>query len=398
FSDVDQLVITREPFEYPLTELRLHLSHYARNLVWPLLLHPLPKLDPAGGFFEAGVLLGALFIALAISTAESLGKNADEIETGEVALFENLKLVGGFEMQKDNPRWTPVIWNSTKASSGSSRWVHAVEQACLVLLETGMLPAARSLWGSGANGIKASDVRWANGQLEATGLAPVPLGDLAKRMHEKGFAVSSMVHAFHSGRWITANYTVGDVTRRWEIDALAVQLGGSKEWKLIDRQDPELYTAQDMWMKDGQTLGATGALAAVMVNRRTGEPRVVGGVHFAAPGKIIQRDLVEGQMEGQWAMGIGHALLEYLPPSADGAADGTWNLNRYHVPLARDCALDSTEKVIFPPESPDAPARGMGEVPLLPVPPAIANAIAHATGKRFRDLPITPKKIRAEWS
>ena len=69
FSDVDQLVITREPFEYPLTELRLHLSHYVRNLVWPLLLHPLPKLDPAGGFFEAGVLLGALFIALAILAA-----------------------------------------------------------------------------------------------------------------------------------------------------------------------------------------------------------------------------------------------------------------------------------------------------------------------------------------
>jgi CO/xanthine dehydrogenase Mo-binding subunit len=113
---------------------------------------------------------------------------------------------------------------------------------------------------------------------------------------------------------------------------------------------------------------------------------------------MIQRDLVEGQMDGQWAMGIGHALLEDLPPSADGAASGTWNLNQYYVPLARDCALDSTEKVILPPESPDAPARGMGEVPLLPVPPAIANAIAHATGQRFRDLPITSEKIRTKWS
>lgn len=103
-------------------------------------------------------------------------------------------------------------------------------------------------------------------------------------------------------------------------------------------------------------------------------------------------------MDGQWAMGIGHALLEDLPPSADGAASGTWNLNQYYVPLARDCALDSTEKVILPPESPDAPARGMGEVPLLPVPPAIANAIAHATGQRFRDLPITSEKIRTKWS
>ena len=151
-------------------------------------------------------------------------------------------------------------------------------------------------------------------------------------------------------------------------------------------------------MKEGQTFSATGALAAVLVDRNTGEPRVVAGVHLAAPGKMIQRELVEGQLEGSWAMGIGHTLLENLPTSAEGPTDGTWNLNRYYVPLARDCALRSTENVILPAESSDAPARGMGEVPLLPVAPAIANAIAHATGQRFRDLPITPEKIRAKWS
>jgi len=359
------------------------------------------SLDPTGKLILTtnSIDMGqGLATALALSTADSLGKNADEIETGEVALFENLKLVDGFKMQKDNPRWTPVIWNSTKASSGSSRWAHAVEQASQVLLATGMLPAARSLWGRGAAGIKPKDIRWKKGQLSASGFAPIPLRDLAKRMHEKNFPVSSMIHAFHSGVWVSADYTVGDVTERWEIDALAVQLGGQAEWKLIDRKNPKLYTVEDLWMKDGQTLGSTGALASVMVNRRTGEPTVVGGVHYAAPGKMIQRDLVEGQMDGQWAMGIGHALLEDLPNSADGAANGTWNLNRYYVPLARDCAIESTEKVLLPPESPDAPARGMGEVPLLPVAPSIANAIAHATGHRFRSLPITAEKIRAKWS
>ena len=339
-----------------------------------------------------------LATALAISTAASLGKNADEIKTGEVALFNTLELEAGFKIQKDNPRWTPIIWNSTKASSGSSRWVHAVEQACLVLLEAGMLPTARSLWGSGANGLESGDVQWAEGKLTARGFTSIPLKDLAKRMHKKGFVVSTMVHAFRSGPWVTAKYTVGDVTRRWAIDALAVQHGGGKKWQLLDRRDAELMTVQDMWLKDAQTMGAAGALAAVMVNRRTGEPRVVEGVHFVAPGKVIQQQLVEGQMEGQWAMGIGHALLEDLPPFADGAADGTWNLNRYHVPLARDCALHSTETVILPPESPNAPARGVGEVPLLPIAPAISNAIAHATGHRFRDLPITAEEIRKQWS
>lgn len=145
-------------------------------------------------------------------------------------------------------------------------------------------------------------------------------------------------------------------------------------------------------------MGATAALVAVEVHRKTGEPRVVQGVHLAAPGRMIVPALVEGQMDGSWAMGVGQALLEYLPAQADGGSTGKWNLNRYHVALARDCAIHDVEKVILPPESDQAPARGMGEVALNCVPPAVANAIAHATGKRFRDLPITAEKIRKAWS
>ena len=60
--DADQIVVARDSFEYPLTELRLHLVHYARNIVWPLALHPLPAIAAAKSFIEPGVLLGALFI------------------------------------------------------------------------------------------------------------------------------------------------------------------------------------------------------------------------------------------------------------------------------------------------------------------------------------------------
>ena len=101
-------------------------------------------------------------------------------------------------------------------------------------------------------------------------------------------------------------------------------------------------------------------------------------------------------MDGAFAMGVGHALLEDLPPFEEGPSNGRWNLNRYHVALARDCAIGRIEKIILPPESPDAPARGIAEVVLCPVAPAIANAVAHAIGKRFHDLPITPEKVRAE--
>ena len=100
-------------------------------------------------------------------------------------------------------------------------------------------------------------------------------------------------------------------------------------------------------------------------------------------------------MDGSFAMGVGYALLEEIPQFEDGGADGRWNLNRYHVALARDCAIHDVEKVILPPESPDAPARGIAEVSMCPIAPAVANAVAHATGRRFRSLPITADKVRA---
>jgi CO/xanthine dehydrogenase Mo-binding subunit len=64
------------------------------------------------------------------------------------------------------------------------------------------------------------------------------------------------------------------------------------------------------------------------------------------------------------------------------------------VALAGDSAVGKVEKVIFPPESKTAPARGIAEVVLNPVAPAIANAITHAIDVRFRDLPITAEKVR----
>lgn len=357
--------------------------------------------DPAGGVHLStnAVDMGqGLATTLALSTATALGRNAESIQTGEMELFEKLELVGGFAMQKDNPRWTPIVWNSTKSSSGAARWVHSVEQASLVLLEASVLPAARTFWGDSANGLGAADLAWQDGKLVAAGFAAIPFPDLARRMHERKLVTAAMVHAFFSSRWISGEYSVDGLTRRWPIDALAVRRGSDETWDLIDRRDPHLFTVESTWQKDAQTMGLTAALVAVQVHHRTGEPRVVAGVHLAAPGKVLQQQLVMGQMEGCWAMGIGHALLEDLPPGPDGAADATWNLHRYHVALSGDVALHATDTILLPPESPHAPARGMGEVPLNSVAPAVANAIAHATGHRFRDLPITAAKIRAVWS
>ena len=335
--------------------------------------------------------------AHALTTSRALGRNADGIETGITAIFRQLKLVGSFTEEPDNPRWTPIVWNSTKATAGVGRWLHATEQAAQVLLKTAILPAARSIWGAAADQVDVADVQWSEGRLIGERFEPIPFPVLAAALYDQKLCTSAMVHAFYSGRWIEADYTVGGVTGHWQIDALAVQRGDSTAYELIDRENPRLFTTESMWEKDGQSLSAAGAIAAVRVNRNTGVIRLVKGVHLLAPGTIVQRDLLEGQMEGGWAMGVGHALLEELPADQDGAANGRWNLNRYHVALSSDCAIHDVEKVIVPPDADDPSPRGIAELVLTPVAPAIANAVAHATGQRFRSLPITPGKVRAAW-
>lgn len=334
---------------------------------------------------------------LALSAARALGANADEVKTGEVAVFDKLGMVESFTEQRDNPRWTPITFMSHKASTTSSRWVFGVETASQMLFELGLLPAARAIWGAGASRLVAADAAWQDGRLTARGFAPIALADLARRAHEDRQVVALLTHAFFSARWVEADYTVHGTTRRWPIDGLAIRRGGEPDYTIIERTNPQLYTVESMWEGNGQTFGAAGCLVGVEVDRRSGAVKVVEGVQLVAPGRVLVQEFVEGQIDGSFAFGVGYALLEDLPPYEDGASDGRWNLNRYHVPLAGDCAVGRIEKIILPPESPDAPARGIAEVTSCPIAPAVANAVAHATGVRFRELPITADKVRAAW-
>jgi CO/xanthine dehydrogenase Mo-binding subunit len=94
-------------------------------------------------------------------------------------------------------------------------------------------------------------------------------------------------------------------------------------------------------------------------------------------------------------MGIGHALHEYLPLYEDGPGNGRWNFSRYRLPRAHDVAVWSQTGEVLPALSETDPPKGMAEVVMIAVVPAIANAVAHATGRRVRELPITPEKVLA---
>jgi CO/xanthine dehydrogenase Mo-binding subunit len=106
-------------------------------------------------------------------------------------------------------------------------------------------------------------------------------------------------------------------------------------------------------------------------------------------GRAINPLLVEGQIEGGVAQGIGMALMEDFQPGR------TENLHDYLIPTIGDMP-DMTSIIVEVPD-PHGPygAKGLGEHVLIPTAPAILNAIRDATGASVRHLPATPDKVMA---
>jgi CO/xanthine dehydrogenase Mo-binding subunit len=83
-----------------------------------------------------------------------------------------------------------------------------------------------------------------------------------------------------------------------------------------------------------------------------------------------------------------------LPPYETGPGNGKWNLGQYVVARGSDLPLHDTEFEVLPPVDPTEPPKGIAEVVMMPVAPAILNAIHDATGHRFRSLPVTQAMIK----
>jgi CO/xanthine dehydrogenase Mo-binding subunit len=105
-------------------------------------------------------------------------------------------------------------------------------------------------------------------------------------------------------------------------------------------------------------------------------------------------EVVMGQAQGGFAMGVGYALLETLPPFDDGPGNGQWNLGQYLVARGSDLPLRDLEIEMLPPLTPEEPPKGMAEVVMIPIVPALLNAIFDATGHRFQSLPVTQNRLK----
>jgi xanthine dehydrogenase YagR molybdenum-binding subunit len=135
--------------------------------------------------------------------------------------------------------------------------------------------------------------------------------------------------------------------------------------------------------------------AEVKVDEQLGVIRVTRIVSAVAGGRILNPKTASSQIMGGVVWGIGMALHEETLVDHNLGRVMNANIAEYHVPVNADV---HDIEVIFVDEPDDIVnplgIKGLGEIGIVGVPAAIANAIYHATGKRVRDLPITLDKLQ----
>jgi putative selenate reductase molybdopterin-binding subunit len=130
----------------------------------------------------------------------------------------------------------------------------------------------------------------------------------------------------------------------------------------------------------------------IAVHRVTGEIRILQSVHAYDAGKIINPVQALGQVEGAVAQGIGITLFERMVIDASGAVVNP-TFRNYRIPAFAD--IPRSEVFFADTHDRYGPlgAKPLGEAPLIPVSPAMANALADATGIRIHSLPLSADRI-----
>jgi xanthine dehydrogenase YagR molybdenum-binding subunit len=135
--------------------------------------------------------------------------------------------------------------------------------------------------------------------------------------------------------------------------------------------------------------------AEVKVDEQLGVVRVTRVVNAVAAGRILNKKTAHSQIMGGVVWGIGMALHEETLYDHNFGRVMNANIAEYHVPVNADVHdieiifVDEPDEIINP-----LGIKGLGEIGIVGVAAAIANAIYHATGKRVRDLPITLDKLQ----
>jgi xanthine dehydrogenase YagR molybdenum-binding subunit len=135
-------------------------------------------------------------------------------------------------------------------------------------------------------------------------------------------------------------------------------------------------------------------IAQVAVDPGTGEVKVERIVAVHDVGRIVNPLGASSQVEGGILQGLGFALSEALLVDPTTGIPVNATLDDYPLPTIADVPEIVIDFVDLPdPNVPNLGAKGLGEPPIIPTAAAIANAFAHATGRRSAALPLTPWRV-----
>ena len=166
---------------------------------------------------------------------------------------------------------------------------------------------------------------------------------------------------------------------------------GRKGWPSLEAQ--MTYTPDDADKR--YSMYAYGAVfAEVGVDEAFGRVRVRRVFGCYDGGRIINPRLAHSQAIGAMVMGIGMALLEGTQLDYRDGRVVNANMSDYLVPVNAD--IPSLDAMFLPGQDTVADpigVKGLGELVIVAVPPAIANAVFNATGRRVTDLPMTMEKL-----
>ena len=267
-------------------------------------------------------------------------------------------------------------------------------------------------------GIDPLDVRAVTGD---TDLGPVDLGSYSSRvtlmMGNAAIEAAERARALlagavaeklklPAGRLVFAEGRVfdGEDPARGVTFAEAVQLAEAKHGTLGTTgsyrppKSPGDYKGAGVGPSPAYSFSA--AVVEVEVDRATGWLRVPKIWMAHDIGRAINPTLARGQVEGSVYMGLGEALMEEqefrrLPPKLSRANVHKFpSMLEYKSPGTLD--MPDVETILIEEPDPNGPfgAKEVGQGPLLPIMPAVANAVFDAVGVRIDEVPITPEKIR----
>jgi CO/xanthine dehydrogenase Mo-binding subunit len=179
--------------------------------------------------------------------------------------------------------------------------------------------------------------------------------------------------------------------------ALAAWAHGERPASVVHQYRPPATTPLDPETTAGRpnfSYGYAAQAVEVEVNELTGQVAVLRVISVHDVGRVINRQMLEGQIEGCVAQAIGYALMEHFQ-MRDGAVL-TPSFGTYLLPTALDVPPEVVSVFL---ENADATgpfgARGVAEMPMVPMAPAIAAAIQAATGAWLTEQPMTPERVLA---